>query len=218
MAPYNVYEQENFKTFKFSNFDEICANFGIDGLIKKQCFITPKEHKLGLRLLDLERNQLAYINQDHVEPIHDDIIARHGIFFGKCDKLQYEAAPNCNELVQKFCHRLMAEELGWLINFFNCIHHYLSKRISAGKYLINHDVIRINLAEVIEDINLVKVLLDNPATDESLHTASKIITRALKNLGDCAGGRSFAGGNILEAFWLMTLLNQFVIGEDHNVH
>lgn len=217
MTLYNVYEQQNFKEFNFSEFGDICKLYNINGLTRKQCFITSSQNcKQELRLLDIELKQLVHIKPANLNFIDDDVIAKHGIFFGRFSNPLDEGADT--KLGMKIYQQLLSKQLNWLINFFEYIHSYLSKRVSAGKYLTNHDVMRINLAEVIEDIKLAQTLFLNEASLDSLRAISKIILRAVKNLANCAGGRSFAGGNILEIFWLMSLLNEFIIGEDKNVY
>ena len=208
MSNPNLYGQSDVEHFIFAHdLQDIFAEFGVNGVRRQNFFISNQLHSDEVCLLS-DRGGLERLEPTNLKQKENAALIQHGFLMGYIDA--EKSLPSQSERsYSQFCLKILKAEYIWLQKFFRWIHAYLDQRISEGRSLTQHDAMRISLAAVIEGLHLIEILLPQG----KLKPLATLIEETTKKLADCAGGRSFAGGNILEFYWLCCLLNQFLLGE-----
>lgn len=211
----NLYNQSDFQEFTFiHDIKNVFDKFSIEGVVRGQYFIVGNIKSCNFKLMNNFGNiESVYIDCNNI--IQDNNLIRHGLYTGKVNFFTQKTIDDNNYI--DLCYSVISAELSWVEKFFKWINSYLSKRISDSKYLTHHDSIKVALAEVIENVHMAKsssyIFLNGYKKIDILRSMARSIETGVKKLADCAGGRGFTRGNILELYWLSLLLNQFLLGE-----
>lgn len=213
----NLYKQADFQEFSFyKDINHIFDTFSVDGVISNQYIILKYKKDEKIQLIGNSGYMyIENIKADNFHIIDDANLKKHGIYVTKINFIMSDKCY-CTDYME-LCHLILKSELEWFNRFFEWINRYLSKRVSDNKYLTSHDPIKISMAEVIENLCMAKttsdIFLQSRKKLDVLQAMARHIEIGIKKLADCAGGRGFTGGNILELYWLSLLLNQFLLGE-----
>lgn len=207
----NLYEQNVSQRFHFEAFKKQCTVHQIDGIQRKNSLLLCAQPRQKI-LTILTSKGLEKLEIKALQVTDDEILAKHALYLAQSQGAASESS--CNEHLLILAKPILQAQIQWLKQFFNWINNYLSKRTSAGKHLTQHDVMRINLAEALEEIRMTQIALSTSETIPTLRSTSQILLQAIRHLASCAGGRSFAGGNVLEFFWVSQLVNSFLLGDE----
>lgn len=203
----------------YSFWDKSCSVYEIDGVLRGKFILIKNIAKTQLKLLQPSGNILQ-IDRKYLDIREIPLLDKYGVNTAKINYSdEWEHSSNLlayNSNYVKFCKYILNFEYMLYKDFFYVIQDYLTKRKSQGKELTHHDIMRISLSECIESIYLLNTLLLQDIGREELKSISSTLLHGLKMLSMCAGGRSFTGDNVLEIFWVSSLLNKFLFGSDLN--
>ena len=208
---YNLYNAEKYIPFNFSEWKMILKKYNVDGILRGNYIMLASNLKPSYTLLPSLGEKKEFL-KDILSFKTEKTLAEHSVFFGRVND-----TLNISEKEDFEYHSLIWDilklEIFWLKSFFKDIHNYLDKRISDGKALMNHESMRILMAEIVGNIKLIDSLLILDFHAENTLCLANLVQVTAKKLANCSGGRGFTGGNILEFFWLITLMNNFLLGD-----
>jgi hypothetical protein len=206
-----LYNQED-KDFCFSAWPKACQQLNVDGVKRGKNLLLCQNDLPQYRVLDAN-GKVFTVAAESLGFNSNSSLEVQQVFTAT---IQYETLLHPQDATIDYlllCQHLLQAQYQWFLQFFNWIHAYLSQRVSQGKTLVTHDVMRINLATVIEDLQLLETLLQEEPCIESLTGLNSILKRGIKRLANCTGGRSFTGGNLLEQLWFISLFNHFLLSQ-----
>ena len=155
-------------------------------------------------------DKLFVISEPALQLKPDASINQHGLYAAKFKEPINIQSSTFGKNYLQFGLSVLKMQYHWLEQFLRWTHQYLDQRIAFGQALTKHDAIRYSLAEVIENMMLIQPFLNSKITTTDLLTLSDLLLAAIKKLANCTGGRSFAGGNILEFYYISQLVNHFL--------
>jgi len=160
-----------------------------------------------------ERGENKRLSLNHYQVFNDSILLRNGLFIGRLSGKVFTKF-NDEKLLNQYASELLRNQIILAKQFFAQIIEYLKIRISEGKTLTSHGVIKITVSELTEALCDMDLLYDMYKEVGGSEISSELVIR-LQNFGQklafLFGGKSFLQESCIETFWLFSLINKIYL-------
>lgn len=201
-----IYETKGYVPFEFKSsltkINEETFKSNSATLMKKELFILTKVQLEKERILIYQNNNYVEIKQNDFGIIKNNYISKNGLYICKLLQKSVEKIIDFHE--EKFLLSLFEEESKWIATFLDYIFDHLSHRESENKKLINHEIIKILIGEIITYLEAINIAIKN----KNMDYIANDIRSACDGLAKLAGGRAFLSKNVIEMMWTFEIINQ----------
>lgn len=173
--------------------------------IKDNYFVINK-NQLGTSMMcGYARNKYLEFEKKDVKIYKNKMLEKKELYVCKIEQISFIKKIKFKEDI--FLIKLLQEEIFWINSFLNNLFEHLSYRESENQKLINHGMIKINLAKIITLLETIQISLNN----KKMQIAVDDIRRCCQGLARLAGGRAFLAHSIIEMLWIFEMINKIYI-------
>lgn len=205
----NIYYQQNHKPFIFDAVSSYCNEYAIDGIVQGKYLILTVIKSDEYMLINEKLKKVSIESKRVVVTDYPEFVKHHVYFSSLSD--DFISIQNSGYAHLHLIEHSFKTQINWIDYFTHVVHEFLMSRMTERGPITSSDSIQITFSELAEWRALLAVSDQRDFSQDDYLYINKLILSSIKKLAECAGGRSFLAGNILELYSLTTFLNHFLL-------